>query len=80
VKILLWLAIGMVVVFWLLPSKKTLKAHDPSQHNTPGASTSGGAESMVPCAHCGVHIPVSEAVVGPSGAAFCSDEHRRLHA
>ena len=34
-------------------------------------------EQMVPCAHCGLHVPESEGVRG-AGGFFCSDEHRRL--
>ncbi|MCA1324417.1 PP0621 family protein [Herbaspirillum sp. alder98] len=37
-----------------------------------------GAETMVQCAHCGIHFPVSEAVTHASGALYCSEEHRRL--
>jgi uncharacterized protein len=37
----------------------------------------GKVERMVTCAHCGVHLPESEATA--SGALhFCSEEHRRL--
>ena len=32
-------------------------------------------ESMVACAHCGLHVPASEAV--GDGPYFCSNEHRR---
>ncbi|EJN02801.1 PP0621 family protein [Herbaspirillum sp. YR522] len=41
-------------------------------------SADGGAETMVQCAHCGIHFPVSEAVTHASGALYCSEEHRRL--
>ena len=34
-------------------------------------------EQMVACAHCGVHVPESEGVMG-GGHFFCSEEHRRL--
>jgi len=37
----------------------------------------GAGERMVTCAHCGVHLPESEATA--SGARFfCSEEHRRV--
>ncbi len=35
------------------------------------------AEDMVPCAHCGVHLPRSESHAG-GGEFFCSEEHLRL--
>ncbi|MDI1261081.1 PP0621 family protein [Aquabacterium sp.] len=37
-------------------------------------------QSMVECAHCGVHMPTNEALLGqrPTGADyFCSEDHRR---
>ncbi|MBL8435812.1 MAG: hypothetical protein JNL99_12865 [Zoogloea sp.] len=34
-------------------------------------------EQMVACAHCGLHVPESEAVRG-GGSVYCCDEHRRL--
>lgn len=35
------------------------------------------AEAMVRCAHCGVHLPRSEAIV-VAGQTFCCEEHRQL--
>ncbi len=35
------------------------------------------AEPMVRCAHCGVHLPRSEAV-GKDDVLFCSESHRAL--
>lgn len=37
----------------------------------------GKEEQVVPCAHCGVHVPES-AAVRSGDRLFCSDEHRRL--
>jgi uncharacterized protein len=53
-----------------------------------GRSGSGGAappppgdsvEKMVSCAHCGVHVPASEAVVAGS-LSYCCAAHRDAHA
>lgn len=33
-------------------------------------------ESMVRCAHCGVHLPYSEALTSPDGSAYCCAAHR----
>jgi uncharacterized protein len=41
------------------------------------AEACGEIEQMVPCAHCGLHVPESEGVRG-AGGFFCSEEHRRL--
>ena len=37
-------------------------------------------EDMVRCAHCGVHLPASDALATAGDAVFCSAEHRRLGA
>lgn len=33
-------------------------------------------ESMVRCAHCGLHLPRSEALTLPDGRAYCCAAHR----
>lgn len=34
------------------------------------------AETMVECAHCGLHVPHRDAVVDAAGRPFCTDAHR----
>ncbi|MGC9162249.1 MAG: PP0621 family protein [Thiomonas sp.] len=34
-------------------------------------------EAMLPCAHCGVHLPASRCV-WRDGKPYCSEEHARL--
>lgn len=52
-----------------------------------GSSPSKGADAtqqiMVSCAHCGLHLPQTEALAAPGADAahpmwFCSAEHRQL--
>lgn len=43
-----------------------------------GPPAEPGVERMVECAHCGLHIPESEAVKDEA-LAFCSEAHRRAH-
>lgn len=33
-------------------------------------------EDMVTCAHCGVHLPASDAITSPDRHQYCSTEHR----
>ncbi len=33
-------------------------------------------QTMWVCAHCGVHLPKTEALTDPQGSAYCSDAHR----
>lgn len=35
-------------------------------------------EDMVTCAHCGVHLPRSDALLSPDQQTYCSREHRKL--
>lgn len=49
-------------------------AEAPRQSNPPPAAE---IEQMVPCAHCGLHVPESESVKA-GGRVYCSEAHRRL--
>lgn len=35
-------------------------------------------QSMVTCAHCGLHLPQSDAYAAPQQQYYCSAEHLRL--
>jgi len=74
-KFLLWGLIIAAIVFWVMRSRKV-----PSSKQDHSAREQADAgESMVRCAHCGIHLPRSEALIGRSGErVYCSDEHRRL--
>jgi len=54
-----------VVVYLLL---KSYRKSNPAQDRP-------GAEDMVRCAHCGIHIPKSESI-NAGGNYFCGPEHR----
>lgn len=43
----------------------------------PAAPKPAAPESMVRCAHCGIHLPRSEAVL-QNGLTWCSTEHAAL--
>jgi len=90
-KYLIWLVVLLAVVVWFQRAKKSMLAgNDNGPEARPesgiprpkmGAarrSAEPGAETMVQCAHCGIHFPSSEAVVHASGAHYCCEEHRRL--
>jgi uncharacterized protein len=36
----------------------------------------GPPQAMVRCAHCGLHLPATDAIAGPGGAVYCSSAHR----
>jgi len=77
---LLLLAFGAWIIYRLLKSYGRSVKQDEAPKNVPG-------EDMVRCAHCGVHLPRSEAVVSSAkspedksgGEFYCTNEHRQLH-
>jgi uncharacterized protein len=75
VKLLIWIAAVVAVLLWLQHVRKArLRSRPP-----PRQPAGDAVETMVRCAECGVHLPVSEALVDPSGASFCCEEHRARH-
>ncbi len=71
VRLVLVVAI-IALVFWLLRSyRKNLEGGGKRQ-------SAGEIESMVRCAHCGMHLPRGESI-SAEGEFYCSVEHRRLH-
>jgi uncharacterized protein len=65
---LLLLVIAIVVVYFVLTGLARKRRQRPAQ---------SPVEPMVPCAHCGVNVPRSEALEA-ADRFFCSEEHRRL--
>ena len=75
-KFLIWALLAALIIAWLMRGKKAPGAAAPTRKQGVGID----GEAMIRCAQCGTHIPASESVVAPSGLAYCSEEHRRLHA
>lgn len=66
----LLIVIAFAAAFWLLRNR--FRRADRSAERPPDP----GAEDMVDCAHCGLHLPRGEGVLsGPR--YFCSTEHER---
>ena len=80
-KLLLW----VVIILAIMMIARIASARASSRRNaakTPPrapARQPGGqpVESMVRCAHCGIHLPRSEAVL-LEGKVWCSRDHARL--
>ncbi|MVW70308.1 PP0621 family protein [Bordetella sp. 15P40C-2] len=80
-KLLIWVIIILAVMMVM----RIVAARNSTRHTTrqsppkpparqPGQ---GPVESMVRCAHCGIHLPRSEATL-LDGKTWCSQEHARL--
>lgn len=70
-RILIIMAL-VFVGFWLL--RQTLGLRKPKQ---PPATKDKDSPALVNCAHCGVHLPKSEAY-WREGHSYCSLTHRNL--
>ncbi len=77
-KYLLWALLIYLAWRWLAAKKAA--ADSVEQSSPPPPSQEGAAEKIVGCAHCGIHLPVSETVQAAPGQHFCCAEHRALHA
>ncbi|MBH1985829.1 MAG: hypothetical protein I8H76_00715 [Burkholderiales bacterium] len=71
-----------LVVLWLWHSpaiRGLLKGKKPeaAPPTRPGPKPTGNEpDQIVPCAHCGVHLPFKDAVLDIGGRVYCGDAHR----
>ena len=70
-KFLLLFFIFMVLL-WQWRHAREQKVSQVKRKIAPAA----GVVNMVPCAHCGMHLPANEAVQGTKGL-YCSAAHRQ---
>jgi uncharacterized protein len=69
-KYLLLFAV-LLVAYLLWRNARVVRGQDAQRGGRPA-----GPQEMVSCAQCGVHLPRPEAIAGPDGRLYCSEEHR----
>jgi len=93
VKFLLWALVLYLVWRWYQSTQNKIKRDAESDHAFQSSQSTGQTakktsaqtaaaemvEKMVSCSHCGIHVPLSEAVQSNGGSFFCSIEHQRQH-
>jgi uncharacterized protein len=72
-KILILLA-AVVAVGWLLFGRRNRVGDEGAQPRRGAAPAK--PQSMLACAHCGVHVPQGDVVADADGRAYCSEAHR----
>jgi uncharacterized protein len=83
--LLKFLLLALAVLWlWHSPAVRGMRSGQTGKKPAPrpeGAPKPAGGTTdiMVACAHCGVHLPASEAVRNGQGDAFCSPAHRDQH-
>ncbi len=78
-KALFWVTIFIVVIFVtrLLAIQAAKKRRPPPQAPSKQTDAPAVSEEMVRCAHCGVHLPRSEAALLDQNT-WCSPAHANL--
>jgi uncharacterized protein len=75
-KYLLVLAVVFIAIYlWRKNRRDALRSRPPPKQAATKAVDA--PTSMVRCAHCGLHLPATDAIAGPDGAAYCSIAHRQ---
>ena len=78
-KYLLWgiIILGALLAARIIAHRSASKSVAKNKSAAARATQSGATENMVRCAHCGIHLPQSDAV-RIDGRIWCSQEHARL--
>ena len=83
-KLLFWIVLIILVLFVARIAGRMAAARQAgAQTNQRGKQARGAPpkpkplESMVRCAHCGIHLPRSDALL-QNGQTWCSSDHARL--
>ncbi len=76
-KLVIFLGVAFAAVWWFAKGRalsKKMRAKD----ETPAApaAESAAPATIVACAHCGVHLPQSDALTNRAGQHFCGEPHR----
>lgn len=84
-RLLFWVALAMLVVFALRAkiraARRRADLHEQAQQRGAARSAAplASSETMTSCAHCGLYVPVSEAVRA-DGRDYCCPAHVPLPA
>jgi len=78
-KLLFWVVLIIAVLFVARIAARMAAARQAGEQPKARRSAPAPAapEAMVRCAHCGIHLPRSEAVL-QNGLTWCSTEHAAL--
>ncbi|KXJ65611.1 hypothetical protein AXY46_14575 [Achromobacter xylosoxidans] len=77
-KLLFWIVLIILVLFVARVAGRMAAQRQAGPKKKAQADAAPPAlESMVRCAHCGIHLPRSEALL-QNGQTWCSADHARL--
>ena len=67
----------VAVAIWLWRRNRREEMEQKAGARPAAPPTVGPPQSMVRCAHCGLHLPAADAIAGPQGSVYCSEAHRQ---
>jgi len=72
----------VALAIWLWRRNRREEMEEAARAAKPPAAPrrAGAPQEMVRCAHCGLHLPASDAIAGPGGGVYCSIAHRQAAA
>ncbi len=79
-KLIFWAVLilgGLLVGRILAHYQHQARQRPPAARRPAAAAPAKDTEAMVRCAHCGIHLPRSEALLS-RGKTWCSEDHARL--
>ncbi len=65
----------VMVAFWLWRQGRRDEMRDRTKPAPKAPPAVGPPQAMARCAHCGLHLPATDAIAGPGGV-YCSPAHR----
>jgi uncharacterized protein len=63
-------------LLWLAMGRRKTPLDSAPKPDAAKAAAPGAPQTMLACAHCGVHLPSADALRDAAGHAYCSDAHR----
>lgn len=73
---LLLMVVVLAVVGWFWLGRRRPPGPPPVAPKAPKPAANTPPQSMLACAHCGVHLPQADALFDVGGKPFCSEAHR----
>ncbi len=77
-KYLIWLVIVFAVIWWIRQQRQMPSDATSNKTSKEPSHMDESAHVMVPCVHCGAHMPHADALQGQQGL-YCSEAHRQRH-
>ena len=75
-KVLLLIGVLVFAFAWWTLGRRRDGGAGEGRARRPGKAPPDAPAQMIACAHCGVHLPQTEALFDVAGRPFCSEAHR----